>query len=441
LFDVATPGSTARAAPTPQPRGLVTGRTIDLVNMLSCSDDRLLALIVSRALSHPGLRLCFDIEETISRHRYGPGQGFAAPTSFALPYRGLQSDEDSLLDHVAKQIPLLVREPAALPIAQAWLEVLEPTGWVSETVEDVSRQAKCDQNVALHVLRLLQGAEPAGLFARSLGECLENQLRAQGDLSPSMSALLANLPLLADGDMGKLASVSGIERADLPELIARLRRLNPKPGTSFDCGPVPTRAPDLVLSNTLGEGWVLRRESWLRPLLSVSTSVGRHAAREAAEARSFLRSLERRDQMVITVAQAVLAAQADFLEGRIEFPKAVTPRQIADEVALHETTVRRIRSHLLIGTSRGTLALKSLFEPAIDVGPGGLRAVSEIKSRIASMVGTEGAAIARSDREIQKALAEIGIVIARRTIAKYRATLGIPRSVQRARRIARERNS
>lgn len=154
----------------------------------------------------------------------------------------------SLYAHAAAEVNRLGLSPAERLMAEAFLDALEPSGWLGQDIADIAQRLFVTQDEALAVLTKLQRVEPAGLFARNLAECLRLQAADQGLLSPSFSVLLDNLPMLAQADLRGLCRLCAVSLDDLKAMLRQLRSFNPKPGATFDGVPTPQRAPDLIVT-------------------------------------------------------------------------------------------------------------------------------------------------------------------------------------------------
>ncbi|WP_159450430.1 RNA polymerase factor sigma-54 [Bradyrhizobium mercantei] len=397
--------------------------TISFAEMLAWPTPTYLENLVRSAVNSFVLRLSFLLDDEAVAKR--------APFLRRVGHHAFKDDagtEGSLYAHVLPQVQFLVKDRSLHRVAMAWLTALEPTGWVACTVDDIAAEAGEDANTALAVLQLLQQAEPAGLFARSLRECLELQLKSEGMLTPPMAAVTAHLEYLAVGRLADLAAAAGVPMAELPLLIGRLRGLNPKPGTAFGAGPIPIRSADLILHFDKKTGWVLERGTWLQPKLAITHPEGRAAARAASAASATLRSFERRDRVIADVARCVFDLQSDFMRGIRSAPVAVTRRQVATALGLHETTVGRVRQHLIVRLENRCLRLSDLFFDGISTSGGNQVSVHEVKARIAELIGRDEKA---TDATLAGLLSAEGYRIARRTVAKYRAALQLPSSQKR----------
>ncbi|MCA8881788.1 MAG: RNA polymerase factor sigma-54 [Rhodobacteraceae bacterium] len=389
-------------------------------------------------------------EHLESAARDNPYLDLRLPSSF----RGGQSDFDAvaalaeapagLQAHVARQIELTFRNARDRAVAAAFAEALEPTGWLNASVAEVARAAGCSLETAEDVLADCQEFEPAGLFARSLAECLRLQARDQGCLDAAMRVVLDNLPLVAAGRLDDLAEAAGLDEAAIAATIRQLRSFDPKPGLAFGDAPAPIQPPDLIVRRDRS-GWEVELNRSELPAVRVSEGLNpdaisdpaaRSYAREALSAARWLeRTVARRHGTLLKVAVAIVRRQGAFLDhgpGHLE-PLALA--DIAEELDLHASTISRAIAWRRIETPRGTLALKAFFSRPVGDSEDA-KSRDAVLAMVRRIVAAENPARPLSDEAIlRKANAE-GAGISRRTVAKYRDVLGIPSSFARKRKTA-----
>lgn len=339
----------------------------------------------------------------------GPGLGLAAAEAVA-------ATGPSLAAHVLEALPGLVPRAADRPVALALAEALEPTGWLGRTTAQIAQEAAVPEAAVLAVLRQLQKIDPAGLFARDLAECLRLQAMDAGQLDPVLEVMIANLPLVASGDWDRLARLAGVDQARLRQAFARLRSFNPKPGTAFSGLSSPLREPDLTVRQTGAGAWEVALNRSCLPEMDV-----RPGAEGAGRAKALIQMVAARNATLLAVARDVLAHQAAALGQGAEALRPLTMQEVADRLDLHKSTVSRVVAGAAVDTPQGTWWLRSLFskDMGADLGAAALRA------RLVQLVAGEDRERPLSDDALAAALSEGGAVIARRTVAKYRAALRI----------------
>ncbi len=333
----------------------------------------------------------------------------------------------SLVAHVLGVIDALRLSATDQRIAVALAEALEPSGWIGRSLASVAGQLGVGIPAVEAILRRLQDrAEPTGLFARNLTECLRLQAEEAGELDRAMAALLDRLDLLAKGEIDRIAREAGLEAADLRQASGRLRSYDPKPGAGFEVSTAPVREPDLIAEKG-ASGWIVSLNRSALP--SVSVAEGRGKGR--AEARALIKMIEGRNATLLSVAQDVLTRQTAALEAGLGALVPMTMSEVGEALGLHESTISRVVSGTAVDTPRGTWWLRALFtQAAREGGP----ASGALRDRLAKLVAEEDPDAPLSDEALAAALAKGGAVVARRTVAKYRTMLNLPAAHRRRRR-------
>lgn len=333
----------------------------------------------------------------------------------------------SLVGHVLSVVESLRLDPAETRIAMALAEALEPSGWLGRPPAAVAAELGVGVAAVEGVLsRLQRQAEPTGLFARNLADCLRLQAEEAGELDRAMTALLNRLDLLARGEIDRIAREAGLDPADIRVAFGRLRSYDPKPGAGFEPYAAPVREPDLIAEKG-ASGWIVSLNRSALP--SVSVAEGRGKGR--AEARALIRMIEGRNATLLSVGQEILARQTAALEAGLGALQPMTMAEVAIALGLHESTVSRVVTGTAVDTPRGTWWLRSLFTRAVQEGG---PSAGALRDRLARLVAAEDPDHPLSDGALAEALAEGGAPIARRTVAKYRAMLGLPPAHRRRRR-------
>lgn len=304
-------------------------------------------------------------------------------------------------------------------LAEALVEALEPSGWLGRPLAALAGQAGLGLAEAEALLRKLQDrAEPTGLFARNLAECLRLQAEDAGELDPAMAAVLDRLELVARGDIDRLAREAGVDTATIRARIGILRGYDPKPGAVFEPGAAPVREPDLI-AETGPNGWTVSLNRSALPTLTIAEGRGKGRA----EARALQKMVEGRNTTLLNVGQEVLARQVAALDHGIGALVPMTMAEVAEALRLHESTVSRVVAGTAVDTPRGTWWLRALFTQSVrDGGP----SAGALRDRLARLVAAEDPQHPFSDEALAQSLAEGGAPIARRTVAKYRTMLGLP---------------
>lgn len=355
----------------------------------------------------------------------------------------LQEARPSLFAHVAAQIPLAFDSVEECRVAMVFAEALEPTGWLGLPVEIVAEQAGVGPAEAAAVLARLQQLEPAGLFARSLAECLRLQAEDRGLLTWELDTVLAHLDLLAAGRLSELAGLCDGTVQDIRASLAILRSLDPKPGEAFSADRAPVQPPDLRACFRDGAWEVeLNRSNLPRlrltgdtlPDVTGNSAAGDYLSRARSSARWLLQAVERRQTTLLRTAACLVRHQAGFLDHGPRHLRPLSMDEVAAELSLHPSTISRATSSRMIETPRGTVPLKAFFSRAF-VPDNAAEAQSQdaMIALVGEIVAAEDRAHPLSDAAIVALANASGAALARRTVTKYREALGIPSSYDRKR--------
>jgi len=363
----------------------------------------------------------------------------ARPPVLPPPPRGLgqisveqaAAGAPGLHDHVCRQIGMMFRDEDQRRLALCFAEALEPTGWLGLPIASIAGGCGVPLQDAEAVLARLQQVEPAGLFARSLAECLSLQAVDQGLMTPAFAIVLQNLPMLAKGDLAGLATLCALSEADVHDILLAIRRLNPKPGASFDPAPPQAVEPDMILRRC-PSGWVIELNRSTLPGLVVQDPAGPEASAESRRAAEWLHSaVDRRNATTLKVGQEVVRLQLAYLEGG---PVDLVPMSfgsVAASVGVHETTISRVTAGLLVSAPGRGFLLRDLFSNALPrTGGGGISAAS-VRHQIAALIAAERPEAPLSDAAIAAHFQAQGVTLARRTVVKYREMLKLPAAARR----------
>jgi Ser/Thr protein kinase RdoA (MazF antagonist) len=273
-----------------------------------------------------------------------------------------------------------------------------------------------------------------------LVESIEAQL-------PAMQALVANLPLLAKREFQTLRKLCGVDDEDLADMVAEIRRLDPKPGRSFGGSAIQPVIPDVTVRRGSDGSWLVELNAEGLPRVLVNHSYATRVVSGAASAadKTFItgclqnanwltKSLEQRARTILKVASEIVRHQDAFFAKGVEHLRPLNLKTIADAIAMHESTVSRVTSNKYMSTPRGLFELKYFFTASIPSGAGGeAHSAEAVRFRIKQLIDAEAPEAVLSDDAIVLRLKEANVDIARRTVAKYRESLRIPSSVERRR--------
>jgi RNA polymerase sigma-54 factor len=351
----------------------------------------------------------------------------------------------TLRELLGEQVRLAFADPRDRLIAAQFIALVDPAGRLAATDAAIAAAIGCAEAKVLEVRRRMQRFEPTGMFCRDLRECLGVQLAEKNRLDPAMQALLDNLELLARRDMRGLMRACGVDAEDMAEMVAELRRLDPKPGASYDEQPSPAVVPDVLMRRAPDGAWVLELNPETLPRVLVNRGfhakclVGANREAKAFLAEQFqtanwlVKSLEQRANTILKVAAEIVRRQDGFFRYGVAHLRPLILRDVAEAVEMHESTVSRVTANKYVATPRGTFELKYFFTTAIAGTGGETHSAEAVRHRIKGMIDGEHPEDILSDDAIVARLREEGVDIARRTVAKYREALRIPSSVQRKR--------
>ncbi|MEM5518874.1 RNA polymerase factor sigma-54 [Henriciella sp. AS95] len=363
-------------------------------------------------------------------------------------FEGSLTSEKSLQEHLHDQLKMSGLSQADQLIGSRLVDETDDAGYCKIELEEVAAVLGADPANVEAVLTVCQGFEPTGVMARTVEECLALQLKERDRYDPAMQALLENLDLVAKVDIKGLCEVCGVDKEDIADMMAELRTLTPRPGGAFSSGPSIAVAPDVFVREMPNGMFAVELNSDTLPKVlmdkayyaEVSTLPMREKEKEfitdcAQNASWLIKSLDQRARTILKVASEIVRQQDAFFAHGVAHLRPLNLKQVADAIEMHESTVSRVTSNKYMGTPRGLFELKYFFSASIPgTGGGEAHSAEAVRYRIKQLVDDEGDKVL-SDDQIVEILTEFGIEIARRTVAKYRESLGIPSSVQRRRKL------
>lgn len=354
----------------------------------------------------------------------------------------------SLAAHAFAEIAEALPESGDRRIALGLLDDLDEAGYLRVDIgRAAGRLGVPSDRIASVLLRLREAAEPAGLFAADLADCLAIQLRRRGRFDPVARLVIERLDIVARGDVAALRRLTGEDEAGVHAIVAELRSLDPRPGQRFAEDEARIVVPDVVVEPLANGGWRVRLDGQAVPRLHLDETYARtvEAGCRNEEERAFVgecrtradwlaRSLDQRARSILKVASEIVRRQQGFMTDGPQALRPMTLASIARAVGLHESTVSRIVANKHMATPRGTIAFKLLLSGEIASATGGAaHSAAGVRERIRRLVAEERPGNVLSDEEIAERLRSEGMDLARRTVAKYREQLAIPSSAQRRR--------
>ncbi|RUO34024.1 RNA polymerase factor sigma-54 [Aliidiomarina soli] len=364
-------------------------------------------------------------------------------------YQGETSE--SLQDYLIWQMQLSHFSDEDEAIAQAIIDAVDDAGYLTIDLDEVQAAVQkdypevTDAEVCM-VLKRVQRFDPVGVAARSVSECLLIQLTQLPEDTPmraeTMMVIRDHLDLLASRDYRTLARKSKLKEDQLREVMRLMHRLHPRPGETVVQRESEYVIPDVSVFKHQGR-WVVELNPDSVPKLRVNeeyAALSKQAKRSEdsdyikqhmQDARWFIKSIESRNETLLKVTNAIVHRQQAFFEQGEEAMKPMVLNDIADAIDMHESTVSRVTTQKFMHTPRGIFELKYFFSSHVSTEDGGECSSTAIRALIRKLVATENPAKPLSDSKIAELMAEQGIQVARRTIAKYRESLNIPPSNQR----------
>ncbi len=356
-------------------------------------------------------------------------------------------DEMTLAEHLSQQINLSIDDPAGRMIARHLLGSLNDAGYLTSGPDQIAEQLGASEEHVERILKTLQGFDPPGIFARDLKECLALQLVELDRFDPAMRALVENLELLARRDFKKLGKLCGVGMEDIVAMMEEIRQLNPKPGNAFGDVVVQPMIPDVSVRAAPDGNWLVELNSETLPRVLVNNqyfaTVSSGTTSEddkvyldncLSNATWLAKSLDQRARTILAVSREIVRQQDAFLVHGISALKPLNLKTVAEAIGMHESTVSRVTSNKFMATPRGIFELKYFFTAAIAASDGSeAHSAEAVRHRIKQLIDAETANSVLSDDAIVDMLNGDGVEIARRTVAKYRESMGIASSVQRRR--------
>jgi RNA polymerase sigma-54 factor len=363
------------------------------------------------------------------------------------PGRQIAASSLTLREHLLQQITLMRLSPRDRGLVTALIEALDEDGYLTMPLEEIyallPEELDVGEGDLETALALLQTCEPAGIAARNLPEALLLQLKGM-DRNPhtvlARTIVSSHLDLLAERDFAQIKRACKCADHDLKLARELILHLNPRPGAQFGGGDTRYVTPDVIVRKTRA-GWKVAINPDAVPRLKInrmyadilSRERGRGAGGEAGglatqlqEAKWLLKNVQQRFETIERVAQAVVERQKHFFDHGEVAMRPLVLREIADELGLHESTISRVTTHKYMLTPRGLFELKYFFGSHVATDSGGACSSTAIRALIKQLVSAEDIKRPLSDSKIADILGQQGIVVARRTIAKYRDALKIP---------------
>ena len=352
----------------------------------------------------------------------------------------------TLAEHLTRQLAYIEIDAETRPICENIIANLDGRGYLVGTLEEIIAPMGKQVGVAQaeNALAVVQGLEPPGVAARSLEECLVLQLdpREKGYVFLS-NLITGHFDDIIHNRYPKVAHAMGCAVHELTAAVEKIGALNPNPGSLFEVKAVPHVMPDLGIEEVDGEYTVILNNTWLPPLrisayyarrlqeTDLDPKTREYMQKKLQSAQGLIAAIEQRRTTVFRVATEIVKAQKDFFDKGGMHLKPLKMQDVADKVGVHVSTVSRAISDKYAQTPRGIFSLKYFFTGGLTKQDGEEESWEVVRQKLLNIVAHEDKTNPMSDEHLAGELTRQGIEIARRTVSKYRKTLGIPSSRQR----------
>jgi RNA polymerase sigma-54 factor len=393
-----------------------------------------------------------EIRTSVPEDEYGKDAWEEDTSTYGTPrdendepeYPQTAAETTTLRQHLLWQLQLTQMPERDKRIITLLIDALNEDGYLTQELDELASLLPPEleiEPIELQIaLKHLQNFDPPGVGARNLAECLALQLASMPENTPYRNeALLVaqhHLPSLAARDYNKLKKILHVDDDGLRQTQSLITHLNPRPGAAF--GAIETRyiVPDVIVRKIKGM-WIASLNPDAMPKLRINRmyadilrrnrdSSSQQLATQLQEAKWLIKNVQQRFDTILRVSQAIVDRQRHFFEHGEVAMRPLVLREIAEAVDLHESTVSRVTTQKFMHTPRGIYELKYFFGSHVATETGGACSATAIRALIKQLVSAEDQKKPLSDSQISEILSQQGIVVARRTIAKYRESLQIP---------------
>lgn len=355
----------------------------------------------------------------------------------------------TLQDYLMWQVELTPFSDTDRAIATSIVDAVDDTGYLTVPLEDIL-ESMGDEEIDIDeveaVLKRIQRFDPVGVAAKDLRACLLIQLSQFDKTTPWLEEarliISDHLDLLANHDFRTLMRVTRLKEDVLKEAVNLIQSLDPRPGQSIQTGEPEYVIPDVLVRKHNGH-WTVELNSDSIPRLQINqhyASMCNNARNDGdsqfirsnlQDAKWLIKSLESRNDTLLRVSRCIVEQQQAFFEQGEEYMKPMVLADIAQAVEMHESTISRVTTQKYLHSPRGIFELKYFFSSHVNTEGGGEASSTAIRALVKKLIAAENPAKPLSDSKLTSLLSEQGIMVARRTVAKYRESLSIPPSNQR----------
>lgn len=379
------------------------------------------------------------------------GTGLSKPENDDYDFESRRAVTETLQDHLIWQLNLTPMSNLDQEIATVIIDAVEPSGMLCQTAEEIfdglkAHHEELELEEVVAVLHRVQQFDPVGVAAQNISECLLIQMSQMPEGTPELKTakIIADqyLEVLGSRDFKQLLRKLKIKEPQLQQAIELIKSLNPRPGDQIESSTPEYVVPDVFVSKT-NNRWQVQLNPDIAPKIRINSGYASLVKRADSssdnsflrdnlqEARWFLKSLQSRNETLLKVATCIVEKQRGFLDNGPEAMKPMVLHDVAEIVEMHESTISRVTTQKYMHTPQGIFELKYFFSSHVATDTGGECSSTAIRAIIKKLVAAENQRKPLSDSKITGLLAEQGIKVARRTIAKYRESLSIPPSNER----------
>lgn len=352
---------------------------------------------------------------------------------------------ESLREHLLKQLNLLPLSERDLNLLFLLIDSINEDGYLEESLEDLVETLPKELEIELvelqTALKHIQNLDPPGIGATNLQECIMLQLNVLPDETPYLNIaktiVSQHLSVLANKDFVKLRKLLNCDETMLKGAQTLIKQQNPRPGSDFAQLSSDHYIQHEVIVKKVKGIWIATLNDGVIPKLRINQvyadilkrnreNSSQYLQTQMQEARWMIKNIQQRFSTILRVSQAIVDRQRNFFEHGDIAMRPLVLREIAEELELHESTISRVTTHKYMLTPRGVYELKYFFGSHVSTDAGGECSATAIRALIKQMVAEENVKKPLSDNQFSEILAKQGIVVARRTIAKYRESLNIP---------------
>lgn len=349
----------------------------------------------------------------------------------------------TLRDYLLEQMRVTIKNPRDRALVELMIDALNDNGYLEDTLDDMlarmPTELELDADELSIALKLLQSFDPAGVGARDASECLALQIKRMPGVAMvtrrrALTIVENYLTLFAQRDFAKLKKALDCDDEDLREAQSVIRHCNPHPGAVYSAGTSDYVVPDVIVKR-IRTGWQVMLNHDVMPRLRVNALYANilkqnkgdgSLTSQLQEAKWLIKNMRQRFDTILRVAQAIVERQRNFFSHGAVAMRPLVLREIADTLGLHESTISRVTTQKYMLTPHGMFELKYFFGSHVATEAGGEASSTAIRALIKQLIGAEDPKIPFSDSKIAEMLGEQGMVVARRTVAKYREALKIP---------------